>query len=232
MPCNFKSERLPGPYQRRGEAVKPVRLELYCGHVTGTERYSLQTGKPVIITRAVIPIAQCLTDKGFHTALYKINIKCRYKTSKIRYNYSNPPPPTHTHTHTHTLTHTHARARMHTHTHAHSLTHAARTHIHTHTYARIHTRTHAYTHTHARIHTHTHTHTHAGAEKKCLVTRMKGGEPEGTPTPTPTPTPRGDHHQGKTAHSKWLQQHSNRRSNGIRPLHLPAICCKAEQSNR
>ena len=76
-----------------------------------------------IIITAVISIAPYLTDKGEHTALYKINHNVYIKTSKIiNYIvvilYSSHTTYTHTHTHTHTHTYIYIYIRAHARTHA------------------------------------------------------------------------------------------------------------------
>ena len=103
----------------------------------------------------IMIIARYLTEKGEHTALYKINKNvCTVKTIKYCINiivYSPLAPVSRR-----------ARARAHTHTHTHTYIHTHKdTHTHTHTHTQRHTHTHKHTHTHTQhINTHTHTHTH------------------------------------------------------------------------
>ena len=71
-----------------------------------------------VVVIVVISVEPCLTNKGEHTALYKISQNVYIKTSKnnnciviILY----CPHNTHTHTYTHIHTHTHTYTHTHTH---------------------------------------------------------------------------------------------------------------------
>ena len=94
----------------------------------------------LLIITAVISIASYLTDKGEHTAFYKINNNVYIKTSKIiNYYIVLILYSSHTH-HIRKHTHTHTHARTHTHTHSVSLcVSLSHTHTHTHKHAHAHT---------------------------------------------------------------------------------------------
>ena len=96
----------------------------------------------LLIITAVISIASYLTDKGEHTAFYKINNNVYIKNSKI-INYYIVLILYSSHTH---------HIRKHTHTHT-------RTHAHTHTLCLSVCVSLSHTHTHTQTRTRTHTHT-------------------------------------------------------------------------